>query len=374
MTPTEDLTAWLLDHGRMLPTVREVVGAFAQQLRRHAPVDRFWFGTKVLHPQAAAFFWVCEGDEVRESSMSYARFDHLAQRDSPILRLRHGAPETWFKVGSAPDMPDLEALFGRGYREQFALPVHFRGVWAGGLTFSTREAFTQEHVALFRGVMPVLTTVLEPRAADLVTYTLLRTYLGRNAGKRVFHGQVKRGDGETLRAVVWFSDVRGFTQLSESLPRDALLGLLNDAFERVVGVVEDHGGEVLKFMGDGVLAVFPSDGDDDGEAAHRALSAAQDLQVRLDARGGEPRIRMGVGLHLGEVSYGNIGSPGRLDFTVIGPAVNLAARVESQCSTLGEPVLASQDIAQLAFQSWREVARVAVKGVSEPVGLFAPKA
>ncbi len=219
--------------------------------------------------------------------------------------------------------------------------------------------------------------MLTPLTQDLVTATLLRTYLGRDAGDRVFRGQVKRGDGQELRAVIWFSDLRGFTRLSATLDRAVLLDLLNACFELAVTTIEAHGGQVLKFMGDGLLGVFPV-GDDPTPACHAARAAADAFQEGLGAlriqreAKGLPAPEVGVGLHLGEVTYGNIGAPGRLDFTVIGADVNLAARIEGLCGQLGEPVLSSDAVARHDVTAWEPVGTHRVKGVEAAVRVSRP--
>ena len=210
---------------------------------------------------------------------------------------------------------------------------------------------------------------------DFIMKRLLMAYLGEDAGARVFHGQVRRGDVQTLRACIWFSDLRSFTALSDSVETPALLAILNDTFDVLVGAIEAEGGQVLKFIGDGLLAVFLD--DDASNACRRGLRAARAAQERLLAlreerrgRGGyEPRV--GVGLHFGDVTYGNIGAPARLDFTVIGRAVNLASRLEGLSSTLGRSVILSAEMAAHLLGEGPEPLGVhAVKGLAAPVAVF----
>ena len=386
MTPDAiRLHHWLLTRGRVAASMEDLLDGFARELRTLAPVDRIWAGTRVLHPQAAAWLWIWEVDQpVFHRQLSYVLFAKLRQGDTLARRLELGAP--FVRLTSAsPDIPDdSAALFdSRGYTDLFGLSIDIRGKWAGGVTWATRSpsGFSSAHIALFQAVMPALCAVMEPLAADLVTGVLLRTYLGRDAGLRVHQGAVKRGDGTTQRAVVWFSDVRGFTHLSTILERDALLELLNDSFEVVVGCLDARGGEVLKFMGDGLLAVFPQhDSDPHGvDACRAARAAAADLHQRLAALRQERADRglagidIGVGLHFGDVSYGNIGAPARLDFTVIGPAVNLAARVEGLCGALGESVLATHEFVRRDGGAWQTRGAHTVKGVGEPVEVFSPR-
>ncbi|MFQ5955185.1 MAG: adenylate/guanylate cyclase domain-containing protein, partial [Kiloniellales bacterium] len=203
-------------------------------------------------------------------------------------------------------------------------------------------------------VLPNLGRLVEAHAQRVSSLTLLRTYLGRNAGERVSNGLVKRGDGEDLHAAIWISDLRDSTALAKTLSREDYLAVLNLYFDCVAGAVIEHGGEVLKFIGDAVLAVFAIDDPDEPhpEACMRALSAYEDARKRMAAgngerqQRGEPNLEFGTGLHRGDLTYGNIGTERRLDFTVIGPAVNEVARIEALCKTLDKPILMSSAFAE----------------------------
>jgi len=382
--PKLTLLYWLLTEGRTAPDIPTLLEAFGEQLQRYTSAERIWYGTRLLHPQTAAYIWIWTANKpVIERELGYARFAELRSTiDSPARRLERGAPSVRFRNdgGESADIPDVAALWERGYTDLFGLSVRFRSAWVGGVTWSTRApgGFSDTEIDLMEAIAPALEAVIEPLCKDLVTSVLLKTYLGRDAGERVFQGQVQRGDGETLETVVWFSDVRGFTQLSSELDRDALLDLLNDHFELVVRALGRHGGEVLKFMGDGLLGVFPVV-DGDRAAACRAARAAalsfrEELAIlkrrRIDA--GLRPAEVGVALHFGDVAYGNIGAPDRLDFTVIGPAVNLSARIESLCGKLGHPILASQTFVALEGGDWIPCGSHALKGVAQPVAVSRP--
>jgi adenylate cyclase len=343
------------------------------------PLHRLFCGTIVLHPQAAAWAWILSPDgELRTLAFSFDEFQRLSQSDSPVRRLQRGAPEVRRTAAQGGDgMLDVQQVFAQGFTDFLALSIHFRGEWVGAFTFATLhpEGFSPEHLALLRSAEHALGATIHPLAQDLVTSALLRTYLGRDAGERVFQGDVQRGDGEMLRAAVWMSDVRRFTWLSTHLEPAALRQLLNQIFEATVEVVEANGGQVLKFMGDGLLAVFPGDGE---LACASALRAALDQRLRIEQLRAEREAQgllftdVGVGLHYGDVNYGNIGAPGRLDFTVIGSAVNLAARIEGLCSSLGESVLASEAFKARAPADWAPCGEHRLKGVDEPVEIYAP--
>ena len=376
------LTRWMLTEGRSHGTVEAVLAAWGTRLREVLPLDRIWLGTKVLHPQAAAWAWTWEpGAAVRSRSISYEYFAADIQNDSPARRLERGAPFVRLTRDS-PDIPDdSRPLFEGGVTELYGLTLTFRGRWRGAITYSTRhpDGFTAEQRELLDATLPAFNAVFESLGMDLVMGELLRTYLGRDAGRRVHHGAVKRGDATTRASVVWFSDVKGFTALAEQTPRDTLIALLNQSFEIVVRSVRAHGGEVLKFMGDGTLVRFDI-GDDDPDGVRTcaaALRAALDVRASHEAwsrdPSTQPALQVGIGLHFGSMSYGNIGAPGRLDFTVIGSAVNRTARIESLGRITGEDILASDAFRNRAGGRWHSCGTHEVKGVPEPISVHAPR-
>ncbi|MGH7933913.1 MAG: adenylate/guanylate cyclase domain-containing protein [Candidatus Binataceae bacterium] len=209
-----------------------------------------------------------------------------------------------------------------------------------------------------------------------VTRSLLQAYLGRRSADKVLSGSVRRGTGEVIEAVVWISDLRDFTVLSEALPSDQIITALNDCCARLVGAIQPFGGEVLKFIGDGLLAIFPLAARGQRvacDAAIAAVRAAREGMARLDAERlpiGLPPLPFGVGLHLGAVVYGNIGSPDRLDFTAIGPAVNVASRIEGLCRPLACPVLISDDVAAGCSTRLAALGYHALRGTAQSVALF----
>ena len=214
---------------------------------------------------------------------------------------------------------------------------------------------------------------------------LLYTYLGKRTGERVLSGLVKRGDGEKIHAVIWYCDLRGSTSLAESMSLESFLGILNVFFDCMAGAVLDHGGEILRYIGDAALAIFPIGGTSKSlqevcnpteGACERALTAARDAYARIEAlnrqRGnrGEPPLRFGLGLHVGEVMYGNIGVPGRLEFTVIGPAANEAARLEALCKKLDQSILISWEFPRCFPDQMRSLGFHRLRGVSTPKEIF----
>jgi adenylate cyclase len=244
-------------------------------------------------------------------------------------------------------------------------------------TTDAPHGFTDTQIGLLAGIMPALTLVFMLRTSHRIARTALTTYLGADAAKRVLAGNIVRGRAEPIRAVVWFSDLVGFTRISDMVSAETVLELLNDYAEPQVEEIEARGGHVLKFVGDGILAIFPD--DDPRLACKQALEAATRQRERiatLNARraaSGLPVTHTHVALHVGELLYGNLGSARRLDFTVLGSAVNEAARIEAFCASLEQPVIVSSAFAEAAGDARSllvSLGRYAMKGVARPQELF----
>ena len=258
---------------------------------------------------------------------------------------------------------DLEIAFSDGARQTLVVTTAPPG-------------FDRAQRALLRRAAGLLAAPLEILVARQTASTLLTTYLGRRSGGRVLAGAVRRGDGETINAVLWYSDLRGFTALSEHLPRDQIIALLNAHFERLAAPIKAFGGEVLKFMGDGLLAIFPTETVGATAACDQALKAARGARAGMAAlnservAGGDPALVFGLALHLGDVMYGNIGAPDRLDFTVIGPTVNLASRLEALCKQLDCPVLTSAAFADACGEALAPLGSHALPDIPRPQRVY----
>lgn len=239
------------------------------------------------------------------------------------------------------------------------------------------SGFTEDEVAILDRLVPTLAIVLRNRSMAKTTNNVLSVYLGKDAGARVLGGQIERGRTESIRAVLWYSDLAGFTRIADTAPEDQIVPLLNDYAECQVSAIHGRGGQVLKFMGDGLLAIFR--GRDDAEACHEALEAADDAFRRLGDINRQrdektlPTTRFYLGLHLGTVLYGNIGTQERLDFTVVGQAVNEASRIQALCKSLDRNVILSSGFARAATRSSNRVVslgRYALRGVRQAQELF----
>ena len=274
----------------------------------------------------------------------------------------------------------LHSIARAGGTDYLAVPLKFSDGGVNVLIYATRASggFSDEDIRELECFSDYLAPVIEVFATRQLAVSLLDTYLGRRTSQRVMQGKIRRGDGDKIFAIMWFSDLRDFTALTESLSPGLMLSALNQYFELVAAAVTVRGGEILRFIGDAMLIVFPVSGKDDLAAAcEAALDSADDAFSALGAlnhrrrRAALPPLRFGVGLHVGEVIYGNVGAPDRLDFTVMGPAVNRTARLESLTKTVNTPLLLSAEFVRHVDRPVRSVGRHLMKGVREPQEIFA---
>lgn len=380
-----DLTAWLYGEGVRIEDGPTLVDACARRLvAAGVPVARIMTGITVLHPnvRTESVVWTEEdGSTARqylETEQSLKSYENspmqviYSERRGVRIRLHDGGP--------LPSYGIVEDLLAGGYTDYVALPLPFSDGSTKGITFATRarDGFSAWHVSVLEALAAPLALVCELQTLKRMSKTLLDTYVGRRAGARVLSGTIKRGDGETISAVVGFFDLRGFTHLSNVLPGDRLVAFLNDYFEAVDASVEAHGGEVLKFIGDEVMAVFPYACEVSArDAAGQALLAARDVVARVATLSaawrveGEP-LRVGIALHAGDVFFGNVGAQARLDFTVVGPAVNLASRIAGLTRDLGHDILVSEAIADSMGCRSGALGSYQVRGFEEPVAVFVP--
>jgi adenylate cyclase len=238
--------------------------------------------------------------------------------------------------------------------------------------------FAAAEVAALRRLVPLLALVIKCASLKRIARTLVEVYLGHDAGEKVLSGRISRGVAERINAVVWYSDLRGYTAITDTSPADEIIPLLNDYAGAVIASIRSTGGEVLKLVGDGVLAIFRA--DDAAEACRRAMRAEASLRTGVQAVNeqraarGQPVTSVYLGLHIGEVHYGNIGSDDRLDFTVVGPAVNEASRIAAMCRSIDRSVVLSSEFAAAAPEPERStlvsVGRYALRGVGHARELF----
>jgi adenylate cyclase len=385
---THPVIRWLMTDARKHADPSEFLEAFAQRLRAAgADISRITTGVPILHPQIFSFSGLWElGKGTTERLYRTGPTSTSTMSNSPIrIAYEGGGPVRCDLTAPAQEgeFPILQDLRGEGYTDYVVHSVPFADGSHKALSLATRRAsgFDADELKLFEAMIPAVAFNLEVQALRRTARTLLDTYVGQQSGGRVLEGQIQRGTGETIRAVIWLCDLRGFTNLSEALSRDALIDLLNCYFGPMCDAVASEGGEILKFIGDAMLAIFPIGQDtanDTAKTCQAALIAAERAQAALmeenERRGkaGLPRIEYGLALHLGDVMYGNIGSDTRLDFTVIGPAVNLTARIESMCRELGRQLLLSSAFVKAGGIAAKSVGTFALKGVGADQEIFVP--
>ena len=350
----------------------------ARRLRAHRlPLYRAAVFVRTLHPNVLGrgFIWHETTDkvEVNEAAYDFLQSDQYLQSPIRTIFTEHGEVRRRLSERHCPiDFPVLEDFRKEGVTDFLGLPLAFLNGEVHAATFATRRSggFDEAEVAALREVASPLARIAEIYAHLRKSRNILEAYLGAHAGAKVLEGHIRRGDGEDLRAVLWFCDLRDSTALADSMSRAEFLALLNDFFESVLGPVLERRGEVLRFIGDAALAIFPV-GDDAGAACRQAVDAAREAIARMQAANARrPRaLEFGIGLHLGDVLYGNIGTPSRIEFTVIGAAANEAARIEALCKELRAPLLLSRPVAE-HVPGCRSLGAHRLRGVGAPVELF----
>ena len=367
--PTEDLGA--------------LVDGLAQRLQEEGvPIWRLLTNSLVMHPEVAGFGAIWQrGAPTKCLQLSRAFLVNEGQVASPIGELKASKfdelRERLFEGTST--YPMLRDLAKQGGTDYLLLLLPFSGGRRGLMSFTSDapHGFTPEHVQLLRDIVPSLALRMELASALHGTRGLLELYLGQNAATRVLGGAFHRGSGEVIRAVIWYCDLRGFTSLVDKSAVRDVVPVLDRYFDCVARPVTAAGGEILKFIGDAMLAIFPIGDDGPEQPARRALDSAVAALTAVEEMGrertasGQALLQIGVALHLGEVMYGNIGASNRLDFTVIGAAVNEVARVEPLCKELKTPLLFTEAIA-LACRDPRQrsMGRHTLRGVSAPTEIF----
>jgi adenylate cyclase len=378
---------WLMHEGRLLRKPDALVRDLCERVRAQGmPLDRVGFFFWTLHPQygGVAMFW--DGHLVQVVRGGRDVLESPEYLHSPVARVMAGERVIRRRLERPDcplDFPVLEELKGEGITDYVMVEVVFSSGRRNAVSLATRRpgGFSNHDIGEVQRLLHPFALVMEIFIVREIARTLLDTYLGRVSGARVLDGQIRRGDGEEIDAVIWFSDLRESTALSARLGEHAFLELLNDYFECTAGAVLAHGGEVLRFIGDASLAVFPLAADA-GETARRAaceraIAAAQEARRRAreaNARrtgAGLSRFAFGVGLHLGRVLYGNIGTEERLEFSVIGAAANESARIETLSKLTGHDVVLSGEVRAALGASWPSLGHFELAGVGRPIEAYA---
>jgi adenylate cyclase len=279
-------------------------------------------------------------------------------------------PDSLFSI-----IPDLKA---GGYRHYLTVPIRFANGAENGISFATcsPEGFGERDLTILRFIMPTFAIVTELRAISKRLDDVLRIYVGDEPHRAILSGAILRGQVTRIRSAILFADMRGYTRTSSRLSPEGAVALLNDYFDCLVPPIEEEGGEVLKYLGDGLLAIFRDRGDDTGGAPQAALSAAIMALRRVHAANEEGRfpapITIGIALHHGDAAYGNVGSGQRLDFTVIGRDVNLASRIAKLNKELGEPLLMSRAFVDHLWAEFEPLGSFALDGIPGKVAVYRP--
>jgi len=386
-TDIEAIIRWLIDGARSAQTSEAVLGELCRRMvAASIPISRVGVFVSTLHPDVfgRSFIWK-QGNEVAIGEADFTLPDTEEFQTSPLHEVvrtakpvRHRLSET--PIGQSIVLDDIRS---QGVTDYLACPLIATDGSVDTVSWSTHEpgGFSEADIRNIERIVPALARVAEVRALRRTATTLLNTYVGPRTGARILAGQIRRGHTDLLHAAIWLSDLRGFTAISDRAPPIIVVDLLNRYFDCQVPAINAHGGEVLKFMGDGLLAIFPvaDGGGDEAEVCRNALAAAREArnavrELRYSLLGGPAEaVNFGLALHLGNVLYGNIGGSNRLDFTCIGPAVNLAARMEKLTAPLKRTIVASANFAQYAPDDWQDIGEFAVAGFARAQRVFGLK-
>ena len=375
-----ELALWLADNAAL--SLAELHDSFCRMLVADGlPIWRAVLGTETLHPEqlGGQLVWRADGEQT-EMVYAHGVEQTSSYLDSPLRvvdetgkRGASGSP------GTAPNMPLLLELQQAGATDYLMVPFPFLDrTRSASMSFATRAAkgFSDEHLQRLELAANLISPYAERLALRRIAVDLLDTYVGRHAGERIFQGKVQRGAVDRIDAAILMADLRGFTALSNARGLTHVIETLDAWFECVAAAIASHGGEILKFMGDGLLAIFPAHAEP-ADACRRAADAALDSLLGVEllnagraAEGNEP-VAFVVGLHVGEVAYGNIGGRRRLDFTVLGPAVNYASRLQDLAKSLDRPILASSAFASQLSEPAVAVGTHPLRGIGDAEEVFA---
>jgi adenylate cyclase len=378
---TAAIARWLIADARLSLDPVGLIEAFCEQLtERGVPLGRLRAGQRLANPLASAWgvIWT-RGAGAHEYLVARTMLSTDAFFGSPfqfVVERRATFRRRLQGLDPERDHQVLHEMAAAGGTDYLAVPLEYGdgSVQALSLVSDGEDGFADWHLELIEDLRQPLAAALEPTAMRRSSASLLRTFLGDGPADAVLAGAIRRGDRRHIEAAILFADLRGFTTMSERLGEAELFRTLDRYFEAVVDAVRSNGGDVLKFLGDGILAIFPVEVAGSRTAACRAaLAAVDDARKALAAADPAPLAFVAT-LHVGQVVYGNIGSPDRLDFTVLGPAVNLVSRLEGLAKELDRPLLCSADFTAALDRPLASLGRFPLKGVAEPQEVFAPLA
>ncbi len=385
---------WLMEQALGTTNAEELLNQCALRLyAAGVPLYRATMGFQILHPlyQAVSLTWYRDtgleetnqfsGDVNASDEWEKSPLNYIIVNDLPFLRRKLIGPDALI------DFDILKQLKEKGCTEYFCYVIPFTGDAYGGFqqngvigSWATDRpgGFNDDDIQSLLRIQQRLAVACKMVIKEQITENVLSAYLGPEAGKKVLNGQIKLGDGDTTHAVIWFSDLRNSSGLADTLPPEEFITLINTYFQCMAGAVLENGGEVLRFVGDAVLAIFPiHEGHENEEkACATALLAARDAVNRMAALNkirenkNQDALGFGIGLHVGDVMYGNIGVPERVEFSVVGPAANEAARIETMTKTLNHQVIFSDHFTSALNENWQSLGKHELRGVGAPIEIF----
>ena len=377
-----EVAGWLVREGRFLPDNAAILTALCARLvAAGIPLDRASLHQGALHPRyrGVARIWQ-RGAPLSERFLDHGLEKTAVYLESPVRAVAEANRRLDWRLDQGGDLPypTLDELREAGYSHYIIAPVPYAAGPVNAMSWATRRAggFDAAELRVFDQLLPFYATVVEAKALWRFTENMLSTYVGDEPSRLILDGQVRRGDIRTITAALMLVDLRDFTLLSDQLRPRAVIRLLNDYFDCVFPPVRRNGGEIMEIMGDGVLAIFHrAPGEEGAQACRAALDTAQQALAavaahNLQERPGAPSLQAGVALHYGTVSYGNIGSGDRLDFTVIGPDVNLTSRIEQFCRELDRELIMSEAFAEKLDRPMWELGHFTLRGFAKMQRLF----
>lgn len=381
MRDANELNNWLISQGRMLGDETEIVLRYCEGLQQlGVPLSRVRIGQNYSNPLLSAWGIIWTPDGTRKYNVPNSVRVSSAWHGSPfahVVESRQSLRKRLTGLNFGQEHEVYAELHADGATDFLAMPLEYGDGSVQGSSFSTDSAdgFSEDNIRTIEATRHALSSALEPIAMRESQDSLLRTYLGEGPAAEIGNGKIKRGEHKSVSAAILFVDLRGFTAKSETWPEAKLLDMMGDYFEMVVTPIRENGGDVLKFMGDGVLAIFEQkDGPEQPcrsavAAAVQSIAGLHDYNRQAQDSGRE-QIEFGIGIDYGPVTFGNIGSPDRLDFTVVGSAVNIASRVQGLCKQLGEQILLTAQVQRNLNVGTELNGQYELKGLGKPVEVY----
>jgi adenylate cyclase len=378
LQPALAIRDWLLEAGAKDDKQNLLLAGLAERLNGvGVPIDRVTTAIDALHSEYSGVgrMWIRgQGSSIR--LFPHGREVEEIYQRSPFAYVHRTGEWLLLDVENTPDdafgiVPELKEA---GYKQYLCIPLIFTNGSRNGITFASFQRFTPDHMAILRFIMPSVAAAMEMRAVNQRLDNVLRIYVGDEPHRAILQGAIQRGQVSRIRSAILFADMRSYTRITSLLEPEAAVELLNTFFDCLVPPIEAEGGEILKYLGDGLLAIFRDRGDDTGGTAQSALTAAIRGLVNLDEanRAGlfPIKVEAGIALHHGDAAYGNVGSGVRLDFTVIGRDVNLASRIAQMNKELGEPLLMSRTFADHLWGDPEPIGEYQLDGFDDAVQIF----